>query len=62
MNISAKMRRQGALYAIITDSKILKKQFIYQLMRISILSTFLLFTTLQLLFATSLNGQNIKTE
>lgn len=62
MNISAKMRRQGALYAIITDSKILKRQFIYQLMRISILSTLLLFTTLQLLFATSLNGQNIKTD
>lgn len=62
MNISAKMRRQGALYAIITDSKISKKQFIYQLMRISILSTLLLFTTLQLLFATSLNGQNIKTD
>lgn len=62
MNISANMRRQGALYAIITDSKILKKQFIYQLMRISILSALLLFTTLQLLFATALNGQNIKTD
>lgn len=53
MEISAKMRETGGLFA---------SPFIYQLMRISVIVTFILVTSGQLLLATATKGQNMRTD
>jgi hypothetical protein len=62
MNISAKMRKPGALYACIAGMIILNNLFIRQLMRVSVVVTLLVLTTFQVLLATSTRGQSMSTE
>jgi hypothetical protein len=62
MNISAKMRRPGALYFLVNGLINNQKNFILQLMRVSIVAIFLIITTFQVLLATSTKGQNIQTD
>jgi len=62
MNISAKMRKQGGLYTRISGAIGLKKPFIFQLMRVSLVVTFIILSTFQLLLATTTKGQNMRSE
>ena len=62
MNISAKMRKQGGLYSRISGAIRLKKPFIFQLMRVSLVVTFIILSTFQLLFATTTRGQNMRSD
>jgi hypothetical protein len=62
MNISANMRRPGALYAFATGLITGNKKFILQLMRVSVVVTLIILTTFQVLLATSTRGQDMHTE
>ncbi len=60
MNISAQMRKPEALCTRLKDLIISNKQFIYQLMRVSVIATVILLTTLQFLMATATKGQDMR--
>ncbi len=60
MNISAKMRRQGGLYACLSGAIELNRSFILQLMRVSVVITLLILTTVQVLTAGTAWGQNMQ--
>lgn len=62
MNISAKMRRPGGLYACLSGAIELNKSFILQLMRVSVVVTLLILTTVQVLMAGTARGQNMQTD
>jgi lipopolysaccharide export LptBFGC system permease protein LptF len=61
MNISAKMRKPGALYTCLRGL-ISNKQIIRQVMRVSVVVTLIMLTTLQVLLATSTKGQDMRKE
>lgn len=62
MNISAKMRKPGGLYlrrnGVIESSK----PFISQLMRVSVVVTLIILTTVQVLMAVSTKGQDMRSD
>jgi outer membrane receptor protein involved in Fe transport len=62
MNISAKTRKPGGLYACLSGAIESNKPFIRQLMRVSVVITLILLTTFQVLLATSTKGQNMHTD
>ena len=62
MNISAKMRTPGGLYACLSGAIESNKPFIRQLMRLSVVVTLIILTTFQVLLATSTRGQNMHTD
>ncbi|TDO19975.1 TonB-dependent receptor domain-containing protein [Pedobacter duraquae] len=60
MNISAKMRRLATLCVLAKDKLTNKNKFIRQLMRVSVILTFLTLTTIQVMLATASRGQNMQ--
>ncbi|PWK70838.1 outer membrane receptor protein involved in Fe transport [Mucilaginibacter oryzae] len=62
MNISAKLRKKGRLCDLLFAWKIQNKQIICQLMRISVLITFIILSSIQLLLANSAKGQNMNSD
>jgi hypothetical protein len=62
MNISAIVRKQGALCANLTGRTLINSLLIRQLMRVSIVAVILLLTTFQLLFALPGNAQDMTVE
>jgi len=62
MNISAKMRKPGGLYAYFAGAIELNKPFIRQLMRASVIVTIIFLTAIQVLLATTTSGQNMHTD
>ncbi len=62
MNISAKMRKRGGLCTRLSGAIQAGKPFIFKLMRVSVVVTFILLTTFQLLLATTTRGQDMHTD
>jgi hypothetical protein len=62
MNISAIMRKPGALCACVTGNTLFNSLLIRQLMRVSIIVTIILLTTVQLLLAFNVKGQDMTIE
>jgi len=62
MNISAKMRKPGGVCAGLNGVIKLNQSFIFQLMRLSLVTTFFILTTFQLLLATTTKGQNMHSD
>ena len=62
MNISAKMRKPGGLCAYLSGAIESNKPFIRQLMRVSVVVTIIILTTVQVLLATTGRGQNMHTD
>jgi len=61
MNISAKMRKRGGLCARLIGAIESNEPFIFQLMRVRVVGTFIL-TTFLLFLATATNGQNMHSD
>ncbi len=62
MNISAIMRKPGALCACVTGNTLFNSLLIRQLMRVSIIVAFIILTSLQLLLAGSVKAQDMTVE